>query len=327
VLAELLAAWATDPGESRLLVTARYPFRLPGGADRRLSFRQLGALSRFETMKLAWSLPALDQLDEMQLEQVWRLVGGHPRSLEYLDALLTGGTARYLDVTEQLKRAVSGRLDSAERDQLLASRTRFNAALAETVALAADDVLLENLRARLGQVGGAVDLLLGVSVYREPVDINAVLFQAGLPDSSAETSPDLETPARQIIEILAEAGIATDAALDMASVPADIQTRLAPYLGELNRRPTSPYQAAPQLSEQVTACQAVGLLTIIDENREQRFFVHRWTATELVARAEHELGSQLVIAHRQAAAYWQWRVRVWPQDEAADVHDLLAVVC
>ncbi len=28
-------------------------------------------------------------------------------------------------------------------------------------------------------------------------------------------------------------------------------------------------------------------------------------------------------AHRQAAAYWQWRVRVWPQDKTSDVHDLL----
>ena len=28
-------------------------------------------------------------------------------------------------------------------------------------------------------------------------------------------------------------------------------------------------------------------------------------------------------AHRQAAAYWQWRVEVWPQDEDADLHDLL----
>jgi hypothetical protein len=29
------------------------------------------------------------------------------------------------------------------------------------------------------------------------------------------------------------------------------------------------------------------------------------------------------VAHRQAAAYWQWRVRVWPQGRAGDVHDLL----
>ena len=53
-------------------------------------------------MKLAWSLPALDELDEAQLEQVWRLAGGHPRSLEYLDALLSGGQARYPDVTRRL---------------------------------------------------------------------------------------------------------------------------------------------------------------------------------------------------------------------------------
>ena len=50
-------------------------------------------------MKLAWSLPALDDLDEAQLDQVWRLAGGHPRSLEYLDALLSGGQAHYPDVT------------------------------------------------------------------------------------------------------------------------------------------------------------------------------------------------------------------------------------
>ena len=96
---------------ARLLVTCRYPFTLPGGAERALSFRQLGALSRAETMKLAWSLPALDRLDEGQLEQVWRLAGGHPRSLEYLDALLAGGTARYPDVTARLDAAITRRLE------------------------------------------------------------------------------------------------------------------------------------------------------------------------------------------------------------------------
>ena len=59
-------------------MTCRYRFALPGGAERFLSFRQLGALSRAETMKLAWSLPALDELDEGQLERVWRLAGGIP---------------------------------------------------------------------------------------------------------------------------------------------------------------------------------------------------------------------------------------------------------
>ena len=196
VLAGLLAAWVADPGRSRLLVTCRYRFTLPGGAERALSFRQLGALSRAETMKLAWSLPALDRLDEGQLEQVWRLAGGHPRSLEYLDALLSGGTARYPDVTARLAAAVTRRLSGADRGQWLAARTGLDAALAETVALAADDVLLDDLLARLAEVPGAADLLLGVSVYREPVDRNAVLFQAGQPDPDAEHIPDREAAYR-----------------------------------------------------------------------------------------------------------------------------------
>ena len=103
-LGGLLAAWAADPGLSRLLVTCRYQFTLPGGAERFLAFRQLGALSRAETMKLAWSLPALDKLTSAELERVWRLAGGHPRSLEYLDALLAGGQARYPDVTDTAAR-------------------------------------------------------------------------------------------------------------------------------------------------------------------------------------------------------------------------------
>ena len=211
--------WVADPGASRLLVTSRYPFTLPGGAERALSFRQLGALSRAETMKLAWSLPALDKLDEGQLEQVWRLAGGHPRSLEYLDALLSGGDARYPDVTARLTPPSAGRLSGADRGQWLAARTGLDAALAETVALAADDVLLDDLLTRLAEVPGAAGLLLGVSVYREPVDHNAVLFQAGQPDPAAENIPDRRGASQQITGILAAAGITVDESLDLASCP------------------------------------------------------------------------------------------------------------
>ena len=219
VLAGLLAAWVADPGRSRLLVTCRYRFALPDGAERVLSFRQLGALSRAETMKLAWSLPALDRLDEGQLEQVWRLAGGHPRSLEYLDALLSGGQARYPDVTARLDAAVSRRLSGADRSEWLAARTGLDAALAETVALAADDVLLGDLLARLANVPGAADLLLGVSVYREPVDANAVLFQDGQPDPDAEDIPDRAAAGQHIEEVLAAAGITVDESFDLGEPP------------------------------------------------------------------------------------------------------------
>ena len=191
------------------------------------------------------------------------------------------------------------------------------------MALAADDVLLEDLLGRLAQVPGAAGLLLGVSVYREPVDFSGVLFVAGQPDSGAEHIPDRKAAYEQITGILSAAGITVDEPLDLASVPAHVRAQLAPHIDELNRRPAPPFRPPPGLDEQVAACQAASLLTISGDDGQPQFFVHRWTATELVGRAAREPGQRLTGAHRQAAAYWRWRVRVWPQDPAADVHDLL----
>ena len=321
-LAGLLAAWVADSGRSRLLATCRYRFTLPGGAEQSLSFRQLGALSRAETMKLAWSLPALDRLDEGQLEQVWRLVGGHPRSLEYLDALLSGGHARYGDVTARLREAVSRRLGRADQGNWLAARTGLAAALAEAVTLAADDVLLDDLLGRVAQAPGPADLLLGVSVYREPVDRNAVLFQAGQPDPAAENVPDRVAALRQITGILAAAGIIINES-DPASIPGHVKAELAPHIAELNRRPTPPFRAVAGLQQQIASCRSASLLTVSYEEEEPRLFVHRWTAVELAERATREPNSRVAQAHQRAAGYWLWRARVWPQEQAAAVHDQL----
>ena len=246
-----------------------------------------------------------------------------PSSLEYLDALLSGGTARYADVTARLDGAVTARLSGTDRSQWLLARTGLDAALAETVALAADDILLDDLLGRLAGVSGAADLLLGVSVYREPVDRNAVLFQTGQPDTEAENIPDRVAAYRHIASGLAAAGITPDASFDLASVPGEVRAQLAPYIAELNRRPVPPFRPVPSLPEQITACQAASLLTVSAEGAEPRFFVHRWTATELAARLPQEPGSQLAGMHERAAGYWRWRVRVWPQYRPDHVHDLL----
>ena len=96
-------------------------------------------------MKLVWSLPALDRLDDADIDRVWRLVGGHPRSLEYLDALLSGGRGRFPDITRRLKDAVEERLGRPDVEEWLAAHTSLEGALAETLTLAADDVLLDSL--------------------------------------------------------------------------------------------------------------------------------------------------------------------------------------
>jgi tetratricopeptide (TPR) repeat protein len=161
-------------------------------------------------------------------------------------------------------------------------------------------------------------------VYREPVDDCAVLFQAGQPDLAAEDIPDRAAAYQEIEAVLAAVGIPADGSLDLAAMPAHVQQQLAPHLAEAVRRPTPPYRPHPGLAAQVAACQAVGLLDLSpDADGEQRLFVHRWTAIELARRADDAPNGTLARAHRQAAAYWQWRIRALPQDRTMDVHDLL----
>ena len=82
-----------------------------------------------------------------------------------------------------------------------------------------------------------------------------------------------------------------DESFDLASVPGQVQAQLAPHIAELNRRPVPPFRPRPGLTEQIAACQAASLLTVGDDGGEPRFFVHRWTATELAGRAAREPGS------------------------------------
>lgn len=98
---------------------------------------------------------------------------------------------------------------------------------------------------------------------------------------------------------------------------------MAQHVAELSRQPTPPFRPVPGLLEQITACKAASLLTADDEVGEPVFYVHRWTATELARRAISEPGQPLIEAHRQAAAYWQWRARSWPQEQTGALHDLL----
>ena len=255
-LGGLLAAWAVGSGAARLLVTCRYRFTLPGGAERFLSFRQLAALSRAETMKLAWSLPALDKLDQAQLEQVWRLAGGHPRSLEYLDALLSGGIGPLPRRHRAAAPAITGRLEGDDLDQWLAARTGLDAALAETVALAANDVLLGDLLARLAAVPGAAGLLrrgLGLPGAGRR-QRGAVPGWAARPCRRARPGPRSGLRAGQW-----DPGRGWDPPgdpPDLAALPATVRQQLAPHLAELARRPSPPYRPRPGLDDQAAACHA-----------------------------------------------------------------------
>ncbi|MEV6441160.1 tetratricopeptide repeat protein [Amycolatopsis sp. NPDC051716] len=312
-LANLLARWAMDPGESRLLVTSRYEFALPGDAHRNLRSSLVGPMSMAETFKLIWALPALDQLEDNDLERVWRLVGGHPRSLEYLDALLNHGHARYHDVTARLSKALQAHPEA----RAAVTADRLDAVLAQTVTLIADEVLLDALVHTIEEHPGARELLLGASVYREPVELAALLFQIGDVNEDAAHVPDRRGSQQRILAVLEQHHIPL-AEFDVGNSPAQVLAQIQPDLDELAAMPTPPRATSYDLGDLVAELAATTLLTADSET--STVFVHRWTASALERRCHDD---ELQQAHRKAAEYWNWRIKVWPQDRDADLHDAL----
>jgi tetratricopeptide (TPR) repeat protein len=308
-LAALLTRWSTDPGASRLLITSRYQFTLPDQSETHLQFHQIGPLSMAETFKLIWALPALDRLEDAELERVWRLVGGHPRSLEYLDALLNHGNARYHDVTARITKAAQS-LPEAQR--ALTAPT-LDAALAQTLTLIADDVLLDELLTRLADIPGAQDLLFGASVYREPVDTNAVLFHIGETDEDAAYVPDRMAAMQHISTVLADHGITLDDNLRLDDLSPETVKQILPALAELTAPPRPPRSTSLDLSWLLHGVAATTLLTF--DPGADLVFVHRWTASELERRmSDQGKGDQLRQAHRRAAEFWRWLLEARPSN-------------
>ncbi|WP_329008719.1 tetratricopeptide repeat protein [Micromonospora rifamycinica] len=323
-LAALLARLAASAGAARLLVTSRYRFTLPEHAEYALTFQPVGPLSAAETLKLAWALPQLDRLDEAQLDQVWRAVGGHPRCLEYLDALLAGGQARFADVRIRLLTAAADRLaarghPAVDIDRYLSEHGDLDAALAETAALAADDVLLDDLLAQLDGTPHARALLWGASVYRRAVDHHALAFQLGVPDPHAANTAAVHTARQAVQDILTRAQV-PPGPIDLARLPASVRALLDPHL---TVRPTPPVRVEVDLAPPLGACTASSLLTATTPDGQAHVFVHRWTASEL-HRREQSRGdtTALTRVHRRAADYWRWRVAEWPQSADQDIDDL-----
>jgi tetratricopeptide (TPR) repeat protein len=133
-------------------------------------------------------------------------------------------------------------------------------------------------------------LLIGASVYREPAERNALLFQVGLHDWTASGAPGLQggPPYQE---------------------PADLDDMIAACeaAGLLTVRYVAPEgRSGPGRSDLPTV------------------FVDRWTASELHRALEAAgRGRDLADAHLRAAGYWQWRSSAWLQDRRADLHDLL----
>ena len=166
-------------------------FTLPrrdGVQGRRLAWHHLGPLSLAETRKLIWRLPALDALPAAGQQRAHALVGGHPRTLEYLDALLRGGAAVFPDVAARLETALDRRGITDPARWLHGVQGDLDRALAETITLAADDILLDSLLSAVQDAPPARELIGRLAVYRRPVDETGIAWQLSRADRRPGTA-------------------------------------------------------------------------------------------------------------------------------------------
>jgi len=315
-LGAFLGAWASLPGRAKLLATSRFPLPVDRETTRRLHSHHLGPMSVAEARKLLWRLPALDALAPGQQTRAVTDVGGHPRTLEYLDALLAGGHARFPDVAARLEAALHARGVDNPAAWYATTTGDLDRALAEAVTLAVDDVVLDDLLARLDDIPLARRLLVGASGYRLPVDEVGLAWQvADVVEPAADPVRDAQLA--EIARLFAEAQ-PHGATADEVNLTGEQAELYNSWVAE-RRRP--PLAVPDGFDAAVAALLDVGLLAPTSgTGDETAFTVHRWTATSVLARAG---AAQVADAHRRAAAYWQWRVRVWPQDRLADVTENL----
>ncbi|WP_311472498.1 tetratricopeptide repeat protein [uncultured Actinomyces sp.] len=284
-LADFLAALAKTQGPSSLLITCRYRFELPDDSGEYLRWWGLGPLSFSETLRLAWDLPHVEALDDYQLHVLWASIGGHPRTLEMLDALLGHGRGRLTRIEQELKQRLKRTLPDGMDVAGWLNRPRdLDVSVAEAVTLAANDVLLPQFLDLLNSE--AKRLLRGLALFRRPVERSAATFVLGA---------------------LVEGGAAENGANGTSDPPFATDLPVDDLLDELVSttlltRLESADDSSPQWFVHRWTASAL-------ERQEE-------SATETAEEDKAE-------RHRRAAAYWMWHYWTTVQSREADVDDLM----
>lgn len=318
-LAAFIVRWTALGSRARLLITSRQPLDLPEAAGR-LTEHHLGPLSRGETDKLMWRLDALGALERPERDRACADVGGHPRALEYLDSLLRGGRARFGDVASRMEAALRARGIADPSAWLAGGAGDLDQALAETVTLIVDDVLIDRLLVRLQPYPLARQLFVAASVFRAPVDadgLNWAVAESLDPDPDPDRVARASQAYRQLEQAQRER---TGFVLENLGLPRDVLAQLYRDCAAGGR----PGERAG-LTNAIDALVGMSLLTKAHgyPDDDPRYVVHRWTARGLRYLIEAGLaglvdGADLTRAHGRAAAYYEWRADRYP-DAVADL--------
>ena len=202
-----------------------------------------------------------------------------------LDALLGHGRGRLPRIEQELRQRLKRTLpDGMDVAGWLDRPRDLDVSVAEAVTLAANDVLLPQLLDLLSPE--AKRLLMGLALFRRPVERSAATFVLGTPVEHDATEDETNSAP--------DPPFATDLPVD------DLLDELVSTT--LLTRLESTGGSSPQ------------------------WFVHRWTASTMERQEESAVETaeeDKVARHRRAAAYWMWHYRTTAQSREADVDDLM----
>ena len=313
-LPAFIGEWIRLGPNARLLITSRQPLDLPR-ATGRLTAHHLGPLSRAETDKLMWRLPKLGALERPERDQAYADVGGHPRALEYVDALLHGGRTRFSDIADRMEDALRARGITDPAAWLARGAGKLDHAVAQTVTLIVDDILVDRLLARLRHFPLAHQLFVAASVFRAPVEATGLNWVVA---ETVEPAPDPGRTAwiRRVYQQLESAQReGTGFILDDLNLPPDL-------LAEVRRDRDAGGQpgSRPGLERAIEELLSLSLLSAAPgyADANPHYLVHRWTARGLQGLVREGMAAfadtaDLVQAHRRAADYHEWRATSRPE--------------
>ena len=201
-----------------------------------------------------------------------------------LDALLGHGRGRLPRIEQELRQRLKRTLpDGMDVDSWLDRPRDLDVSVAEAVTLAANDVLLPQLLDFLSPE--AKRLLMGLALFRRPVERPAVIFILGTP-VERNTAEDEANDA----PVLLATDLPVDDLLDEL-VSTTLLTRLEGADG------SSPQWFVHRWTASVMERQEESAVETAEEDKAER--------------------------HRRAAAYWMWHYRTTDQSWEADVNDLM----
>ena len=183
----------------KILITCRYP--VPEAGDW-LASEEPGPLTPAQTRKLMLRLSALRAQEPEGVRLIQRAIGGHPRMLEYLDAILKRGkSARVSDVARRLR-------EQAKRQglNLEDAGATLGSALQAALQVGAGDILLDELLALVAQHEGDRETLDQAAIFPRPVSVEGLAFclAGGVAADSAQVGNS-----RTAVERIAQASLLT----------------------------------------------------------------------------------------------------------------------